>query len=77
MQISNFRFNIKEIQIVLGDHNRAIREDTVVRRRIKSAFAHENFDPYSYNNDIAIIELDIPVQFDSIVRPACLPESRK
>ncbi|XP_012250668.2 trypsin-1-like [Athalia rosae] len=69
-------FNTEDIHIVLGDHNRASREDTVVRRRIKSAQIHENFDPYSYNNDIALVELDKPVQFNGIIRPACLPDNR-
>ncbi|XP_068990489.1 transmembrane protease serine 9 [Neodiprion pinetum] len=68
--------NMREIQIVLGNHNRVSHENTVVRRRIKSARIHEHFDPYSFNNDIAVIEMDISVEFDSVIRPACLPQNQ-
>ncbi|XP_024945953.1 transmembrane protease serine 9 [Cephus cinctus] len=69
-------FNTKEIQIVLGDHDRSIKESSTIQRRIKAVHIHENFDTYTFNNDIAVIELDSPVTFNGIIRPACLPENR-
>jgi hypothetical protein len=43
-------------------------------RRVTSIMAHENFDILSFNNDLALIELDKPIVFGATVQPACLPD---
>ncbi|XP_029173024.1 soluble guanylate cyclase 89Db-like [Nylanderia fulva] len=69
-------FDIKTMRLVLMDsHHPSISSDAIVRR-IKSATIHENFNAYSFNNDIAIIEMDQPVSINDLVRTACLPEDK-
>lgn len=58
-----------------SDHP-SISSNAIVRH-IKSATIHENFNAYSFNNDIAIIEMDQPVPVNDVVRTACLPEDSK
>lgn len=74
-----FRFDIREISVVLADHNRIApsRLSTIVVRGLRSIREHERFDKYSYNNDIAILEMDSPVDFTTTVQPACLPRGGK
>lgn len=42
---------------------------------IKKTIVHENFVPFSVNqeNDIAILQLERSVEFNDFVRPICLP----
>jgi len=59
------------------DSNRSSINDNAIIRRIKSATIHENFHSYTFNNDIAIIEMNEPVSLNGIVRTACLPGDSK
>lgn len=59
------------------DSNRPSISNNAIVRRIKSATIHENFDAHSFNNDIAIIEMDQPVSINNFVQAACLPEDSK
>ncbi|XP_053973135.1 transmembrane protease serine 9-like [Hylaeus volcanicus] len=69
-------FDRRGIKLVLADSNRPNLNKDAVVRRIKSVTIHENFHAYTYNNDIAIIEMDRPVDVNGIVRTACLPEDK-
>ncbi|KAG5348172.1 TRY3 protein, partial [Acromyrmex charruanus] len=69
-------FDIKTIKLVLMDSDRSSMSRNAIVRRIKSAIIHENFHSYTFNNDIAIIEMDEPVSVNGIVRTACLPEGK-
>ncbi|KAK9885016.1 hypothetical protein WA026_009243 [Henosepilachna vigintioctopunctata] len=71
-----YGFNIQELSVVLADHNRAApnRLSDIVVRGLRSIKQHEKFDNYTFNNDIAILELDQPVDFTPMVQPACLPQ---
>ncbi|XP_047723240.1 ovochymase-1 [Prionailurus viverrinus] len=61
--------------IVAGDHDRTLKESTEQVRRAKHVVVHEDFDSRSFDSDIALIQLSSPLAFNSVVRPACLPES--
>ncbi|CAD7672186.1 unnamed protein product [Nyctereutes procyonoides] len=64
--------------IVAGDHDRTLKEPTEqVRnvRRAKHIMVHEDFDGQSCASDIALIQLSSPLEFNSAVRPVCLPQS--
>lgn len=61
-----------EIKVYLGGHN--ITSDYTEIRRVKTIHEHENFDVISFNNDIAVLELDKAVLFGPKVQPACLPD---
>ena len=70
----NPRFDRRSIKLVLVDNDREKFDKNAIIRRIKSVVIHEKFHSYTYNNDIAIIEMDRPVNVNGIVRTACLPE---
>ncbi|XP_064543599.1 phenoloxidase-activating factor 2 [Drosophila montana] len=42
-------------------------------RRIKQIIAHEEFDPGSHYNDIALLVLDEPIDIQPHIQPLCLP----
>lgn len=44
-------------------------------RRAKHIVMHEDFDTLSYDSDIALIQLSSALEFNSVVRPICLPHS--
>lgn len=60
--------------ITLADNNLPDRKEYIIKRRVKSVILHENYNPNTFNNDIALIELNKPVPLDGVVRTACLPE---
>lgn len=61
--------------MVLADHDRDSEDrlSTIIVRGLKNIKEHEAFDVHSFNNDIAVLELDEPVDFDANVQTACLP----
>ncbi|XP_040092700.1 ovochymase-1-like [Oryx dammah] len=61
--------------IVAGDHDRTLKESTEQVRRAKHIVIHEDFDTVSYDSDIALIQLSSALEFNSVVRPVCLPHS--
>lgn len=63
------------MRIALSQHDRALGRDLrSIRRRVISARTHEEFDSRTFNNDIAILELDESVDFTNEMSPACLPQ---
>ncbi|XP_076238178.1 soluble guanylate cyclase 89Da [Calliopsis andreniformis] len=69
------RYDTKDMKLVLADDRPNSSKNAIIRR-VKSVTVHENYHKYSYNNDIAIIEMDRPVDINGIVRTACLPEDK-
>lgn len=58
-------------QAFVGGHN--ISRDYTEIKRIKKIIPHEDFDIFTFNNDIALLELETPLFYSSRVAPACLP----
>lgn len=58
-------------QAFVGGHN--ISRDYTEIKRIKKIIPHNDFDIFTFNNDIALLELETPVFYSSRVSPACLP----
>ena len=44
-----------------------------VNHQIALIIPHENYDPTTYENDIAVIRLRTPIQYTIAVQPVCLP----
>ncbi|XP_058056054.1 transmembrane protease serine 9-like [Anopheles bellator] len=65
-------FEPSEIRVYLGGHN--IAKDYTELRRVKRIIDHELFDIFTFNNDIALLELDKPLRFGPTIQPACLPD---
>lgn len=70
-----YTFDPREIRVYLGGHD--IANDYTEIRRIKTTQEHDYYDGVSFNNDIALIELDKPIKFGPRVQPACLPDGGK
>lgn len=56
----------------LGLHSQKSKQNAV-RRNIKQVIPHQYYNTYTFDNDIALMELDLPVTFSDTIRPVCLP----
>ncbi|KAL5285032.1 hypothetical protein ACFFRR_007020 [Megaselia abdita] len=70
-----YTFDHREVRVYLGGHD--IAKDYTEIRKIKAVEEHEYYDGVSFNNDIALIELDKPIKFGPRVQPACLPDGAR
>ncbi|KAM8903438.1 ST14 transmembrane serine protease matriptase a [Spinachia spinachia] len=57
----------------LGLHIQGNTKTSVVKRNLKQIIPHPNYNAYTYDNDIALMELDSPVTYSDYIRPICLP----
>ncbi|XP_066158584.1 proclotting enzyme-like isoform X1 [Euwallacea fornicatus] len=67
-------WDVARLTVRLGDYN--IKTNSEVRhveKRVKRVVRHRGFDPRTLYNDIAILTLDSPIDFNSMIRPVCLP----
>lgn len=60
-----------ELKVLIGGHN--ITKDYKELRRVRKITAHRDFDIFTFNNDVAVVELDKPVKFGPNIQTACLP----
>ncbi|KAM5222732.1 suppressor of tumorigenicity 14 protein [Hipposideros larvatus] len=60
----------------LGLHDQSKRSASGVQeRKLKRIISHPNFNDFTYDYDIALLELEEPVEYSSTVRPICLPDT--
>ena len=45
-------------------------------REIRNVTWHKDYDPKTFLNDIALVELKTPFKLSALVKPACLPNSK-
>ncbi|XP_063840093.1 trypsin 3A1-like [Scylla paramamosain] len=65
-----------KITLIFGSHNKTIQEEKGRQvRKIDSVWYHPSFQRHTYNNDLGIIKLDVPVEITKFVRPICLPSN--
>ncbi|KAM3875577.1 LOW QUALITY PROTEIN: ST14 transmembrane serine protease matriptase a [Diretmus argenteus] len=57
----------------LGLHTQRQEGKNVVKRNLKQVITHPYYNAYTYDNDIALMELDSPVTFSDYIRPICMP----
>ncbi|XP_032786548.2 chymotrypsin-2 [Daphnia magna] len=65
--------NILELTIILGAVE--LTDPKRVTRRVKSVIRHRQFDNRKLRNDIALLTLDSPVEFSSVISPVCLHDN--
>ncbi|XP_059482668.1 trypsin-1-like [Neocloeon triangulifer] len=68
----------KEVmQVVIGDHDQTKTSDTIhtLMRPLSEIHVHKQYNSQNYSNDIALLKLSKPVQFNVGIQPACLPSS--
>lgn len=59
----------------LGLHDQSQRtHENIQKRKIERIITHPNFNDFTYDYDIAVLELQSPVTFSKVVRPICLPD---
>ncbi|XP_075046656.1 suppressor of tumorigenicity 14 protein [Mixophyes fleayi] len=60
----------------LGLHDQAARTTSkdVVKKKIKRIDANRGFNDFTYDNDIAMLELESPVSYTDLIQPICIPE---
>jgi len=64
------RFSVR-----VGEHDTRRREGSEAEYRVKRVYQHPSYQrPTSLNNDIAVFELEKPIQFNKYVQPVCLPD---
>ena len=57
----------------LGDNDE--NTTTIIERQVKRIMIHPKFDRLRLDNDIALVELQSPVSFNSNIQPICLPNA--
>lgn len=62
-----------QFDVQLGLHTQGSSNEWTVRRRVKRITAHPKYDPFTYDNDVALMELDQELTLNQYVWPICLP----
>ncbi|CAK6957913.1 ST14 transmembrane serine protease matriptase a [Scomber scombrus] len=60
----------------LGLHAQRNVGRNVAKRNLKQVIPHPNYNAYTYDNDIALMELDSPVTYSDYIQPICLPAAQ-
>ncbi|CAG9759367.1 unnamed protein product [Ceutorhynchus assimilis] len=70
-------WDVARVTVRLGDHNiKTNSEVKHVEKKVKRVVRHRGFDSRTLYNDIAILTLESPVEFSSVIRPVCMPTGR-
>ncbi|XP_044752980.1 trypsin-1-like isoform X2 [Coccinella septempunctata] len=71
-------YNIEKdsLLVVAGVDNIKIDEDTKQVRKVAEVFT-PNFDPATFANDIALLKLELPLEFGIHIMPICFPGSNQ
>jgi len=64
-------------RVIAGAHNIGsfANEDGHQKRFVSEFWRHENYDHHTISNDISVLKLDEPLQFDDFVKPVQMAES--
>ena len=63
-----------EVRILLGAHNiRAMREEGRLEFVSREIVPHPQFNLMFLTNDIALVKLPQPIEFEDAIKPICLP----
>ncbi|XP_056375389.1 acrosin-like [Hyla sarda] len=60
-------------RLVFGGHKLSASGPEVQIRAISKKIEHENYDPDTERNDIALLSIDRPISYNEHIQPACLP----
>ncbi|XP_072517694.1 ST14 transmembrane serine protease matriptase b [Salminus brasiliensis] len=60
-------------EVYLGLHTQHHASEGSVQKNLKRIISHPEYDPKTYDNDIALMELDSPVTLSQNIWPICLP----
>lgn len=57
----------------IGLHVQRQVTSQVVKRNLKRIIPHPNYNDYTFDNDIALMELESPITYSDYIQPICLP----
>ncbi|XP_043926607.1 serine protease 56 [Protopterus annectens] len=64
-------------QVVAGEYNLSRTDAAAKVLQVNRIITHPKFNPQTFNNDIALLELTAPVLLSSSIHPICLPVNSK
>ncbi|XP_049920397.1 suppressor of tumorigenicity 14 protein homolog [Epinephelus moara] len=62
-------------EALLGLHVQSQTNEWTVRRNVRRIIAHKDYNGFTYDNDIALMELDANVTLNQNIWPICLPSA--
>ena len=67
---------LASLTVVMGDHDvtNDYEPSDPVERNVKRVVVHRGYIARTFDNDLALLELDKPVKFQEHILPICLPE---
>ncbi|KYO41332.1 coagulation factor VII [Alligator mississippiensis] len=66
--------NVKQLMIKLGGHRINKKDESEQERGVTKIIIHEKYSSATVEHDIALLQLEKPVNFTDYVLPICLPE---
>ncbi|XP_036005531.1 suppressor of tumorigenicity 14 protein homolog [Fundulus heteroclitus] len=60
-----------EAYLGLDDQRR--KDANAAKRKVKQVISHPSYNHFTYDNDIALMELESPVSYSNYIQPICLP----
>ncbi|KAJ8687184.1 hypothetical protein QAD02_022978 [Eretmocerus hayati] len=63
---------------VFGEHDISgeLESRRSVTRNVKRVIVNRGYDPATFENDLALLELETPIQFDAHIVPICMPDDK-
>ncbi|XP_023173479.2 trypsin [Drosophila hydei] len=68
-----YGFRKERISVRLLEHDRKMSHLQKIDRKVSEVITHPKYNARNYDNDIAIIKLDEPVEFNEVLHPVCMP----
>lgn len=77
LMIDCFRF-LANLVAVMGDYDITgpVESKTSVTKNVRHVIVHRSYDAATFANDLALLELESPVQFDTHIVPICMPNDK-
>uniref|UniRef100_A0A1A9ZRH0 Peptidase S1 domain-containing protein n=1 Tax=Glossina pallidipes TaxID=7398 RepID=A0A1A9ZRH0_GLOPL len=72
-----YGFRRERISVRLLEHDRKMANFQKIDRRVAQIITHPKYNARTYDNDIAIIRLDKPVEMTELLHPVCMPTPGK
>ncbi|XP_044870439.1 prostasin-like [Mauremys mutica] len=70
-----FNGNKSAYHVNLGEYQLMNPSESLVSIPVKEIYRHPSYTEMRSSGDIALVELETPVSFNSVIRPICLPVS--
>ncbi|KAM3924758.1 acrosin-like [Leptodactylus fuscus] len=61
-------------RLVIGAHKLSVSGRNIEIRKIAKKIEHEQYNPETERNDIALLLVDRPISYNQYIQPACLPK---